>query len=124
MRSLLPSARVALQVLLLLPFWAAGSLLSARLHLPLPGAVAGMGLLLGALALGLVRAEWLEEGAEWLFRHMLLFFVPAGVGVVDHRELFGGAGLRALAAVVASTALVMLSTGAAVEWFARRREDA
>ncbi|HZZ83719.1 MAG TPA: CidA/LrgA family protein [Anaeromyxobacteraceae bacterium] len=118
---LLHHAHIAGQIALLLPFWAAGSLAVSRLHLPVPGGIAGLGLLLLALALGAVRTEWLADGAEWLFRHMLLFFIPAAVGVVDYPELFGPAGLRALAAVTVSTALAMLVTGATVEWVARRR---
>ncbi|BDG07322.1 CidA/LrgA family protein [Anaeromyxobacter paludicola] len=116
-----PRLRLLLQLALLVPFWAGGALLSSGLHLPVPGGVVGLGLLLAALAVGLVRVEWLADGAEWLFRHMLLFFIPAAVGVVDYPELFGREGLRAVAAIAISTALAMAATGAAVEWVSRRR---
>lgn len=116
--------RPALQVAILCAFWGAGTLVAHAVHLPLPGSVVGMALLLAGLRVGWVRLEWLDDGAGWLLRHMLLFFVPAAVGVVDHRDLLGGAGLRAVAVVVASTALVLVATGLTVEWLARRRDAA
>ncbi|ACG71333.1 LrgA family protein [Anaeromyxobacter sp. K] len=113
-----------LQLLALGAFWGAGALAARALRLPLPGGVVGMLLLLAALRLGVVRAEWLERGAAWLFRHMLLFFIPAAVGAIQYPELLGSEGARALAVVAVSTVLVMAVTGATVEWLARRREEA
>ncbi|WP_176063980.1 CidA/LrgA family protein [Anaeromyxobacter diazotrophicus] len=119
--TLAPRLRPLLQIAALLPFWAAGAALAAALHLPVPGPVLGLGLLLAALQLGLVRPAWFEEGASWLIRHMLLFFVPAAVGVVAYPALLGGEGLRILAVVAVSTVAVMVATGAAAEAVARRR---
>ncbi|HYG66597.1 MAG TPA: CidA/LrgA family protein [Anaeromyxobacteraceae bacterium] len=113
--------RVPLQIAVLTLFWAAGGRLSAWLGLPIPGAVIGMVLLLAALRLRLVRPEWLDAGSDFLLRHMLLFFIPAAVGVVQFPELLGVAGARVLAIVAASTLLVMIATGGAVEWAVRRR---
>lgn len=112
---------LALQLLALGAFFAAGAAAARALGLPLPGGVVGMLLLLAALRLGLVRAQWLERGAAWLFRHMLLFFIPAAVGAIQYPELLGADGARALGVVAASTVLVMAVTGATVEWLARRR---
>ncbi len=114
--SAVPSAlRIALEVSALAAFWGAGTVLSALLHVPIPGPVSGMALLLLALELRVVRAEWLEAGTDWLLRHMLLFFVPAAVGAVQYPELLGAEGLRVLAVVTASTVAVMVATGYAVE---------
>lgn len=123
--SCLPMVRLRplLQILLLVPFWRAGVAIAAGLDLPVPGSVVGLALLLAALALGVVRVEWLEEGADWLFRHMLLFFIPAAVGVIQYPELLGGEGVRVLAVVALSTALVMLATAAVVELLVRRRAE-
>ncbi|HEX8908727.1 MAG TPA: CidA/LrgA family protein [Anaeromyxobacteraceae bacterium] len=117
-----PHLRRLLQVGALLPFWAAGEGAGRALRLPVPGPVLGLFLLLAALRLGLVKPGWLEEGASWLIRHMLLFFVPAAVGVVAFPELLGGEGLRVLAVIALSTVAVMVATAAAAEAMARRRE--
>jgi holin-like protein len=102
-------------------FWGAGVTVSAALHLPIPGQVVGLALLFSALQLGLVKASWFEHGASWLIGHMLLFFVPAAVGVVAYPALFGSEGLRVVAVVALSTVAVMLATAAAAEVVARRR---
>lgn len=117
------SLRIALQIGALTALSAGGSAVSARLHLPVPGPIVGMAVLLAALQLRVVRAEWLDAGAGFLFRHMLLLFVPAAVGAIDHRELLGADGARVLGVVAASTLLVMTATGCAVEWAVRRRRE-
>ncbi len=61
-----------------------GDLLVQWLHLPLPGALAGMLLLLGALvALGRVPAA-LERVSGTLLQNMMLLFIPSVAGVMLH----------------------------------------
>jgi holin-like protein len=70
-----------------------------------------------------VRSEWFDVGTSFLFRHMLLFFVPAAVGAMQYPQLFGTEGLRVLAVVGASTVLVMVATAFAVEWSVARESS-
>ncbi len=121
MNRLRRASAAALQVGALSLLAAAGGLLTRALRLPIPGAVAGMALLLLGFRLRVLRPGWFDPGAGFLLRHMLLFFVPAAVGVVQYPELLGAEGVRVLAVVAASTTLVMAATGLAVEWAARRR---
>jgi len=46
---------------------------------------------------------------------MLLFFVPAVLAVLDHREFLGLLGLKLLAVVLGGTLLVMGGTGLTVD---------
>lgn len=96
-------------VLLALQFL--GEVLSRRFALPIPGNVLGMGLLLVALWMKIVRAEWVEEAAELLLSHLALFFVPAGVGVMVYFDLIGRQWLPIVVATVVSTFVVMAVTG-------------
>ncbi len=116
--------RWLLQLLVLVPFWLAGLGISAATHAAVPGGVAGMLLLLAALHLRWVRLAWLEEGAGLLLRHMLLFFIPAAVGVMQHPEFAGRAGARVALVIAVSTVLVMSATGLAAELVARARSGA
>lgn len=50
--------------------------------LPIPGPVAGMLLLLGALLAWPRLQSLVEEGARQLLSHLSLLFVPAGAGIV------------------------------------------
>ena len=79
-----------------------GEVLARSLHLPVPGPVVGMVLLLGALRFPLVRAS-VATVAEFLLGHLSLLFVPVGVGVMTHLGLLGHYGLRMATVIVLST---------------------
>lgn len=86
----------------LLALQSIGELLARGLHLPFPGPVVGMILLLIALRLPLVQAP-VAACADFLLSHLSLLFVPVGVGVMTHLALIGSYGLRILVALVVST---------------------
>ncbi|WP_425148142.1 CidA/LrgA family protein [Deinococcus sp.] len=80
--TLSPTFRTLLGLGLLCGFAALGQGLMTALRLPFPGSVAGL-LLLAALALKVVRLEWVERAADGLLGLLSLLFVPAAVGVLD-----------------------------------------
>ena len=86
----------------LLALQSAGELLARGLHLPFPGPVVGMVLLLVALNFALVR-EPVAACAEFLLSHLSLLFVPVGVGVMTHLGLLSAYGWRILLVIVLST---------------------
>jgi holin-like protein len=86
----------------LLVLQSAGELLSRALHLPFPGPVVGLVLLLIALRFEAVRKP-VSECADFLLAHLSLLFVPVGVGVMTHLGLLGAYGARLLAVIVLST---------------------
>ena len=69
-------------ILTLLFFQALGEGLVRLLHVPVPGPVAGMGLLFLWLSLRGGASRRLERIGLDLLQHLGLFFVPAGVGVI------------------------------------------
>jgi len=79
-----------------------GELLSRGLHLPFPGPVIGMLLMVLALRWPVVRAP-VAATAGFLLSHLSLLFVPVGVGVMTHLGLLGQFGLRMLIVIVLST---------------------
>lgn len=94
---------------LLLLCQSAGEALARLAHLPLPGPVLGMLLLIALLALPAVRTP-VEAAAQPLLAHLSLLFVPVGVGVVVHLGLIAQYGLRMLLAIVLSTWVGLLVT--------------
>jgi holin-like protein len=86
----------------LLLLQSAGELLSRGLHLPFPGPVVGMVLLLLALSFEVVR-EPVQACANFLLSHLSLLFVPVGVGVMTHLSLVSEYGGRMLVVIVLST---------------------
>lgn len=99
--------------------WLAGEALARFAHLPVPGGVVGLALALLLLASGRVDALDLQRGARWLMAEMLLFFVPAVLAVLDHREFLSLLGLKLLAVVLLGTVLVMGGTGLVVDMCCR-----
>lgn len=104
-----------LQVGLLLLFWQAGEGIVELTAMPVPGGVVGMALLLALLSADRLGVGNVQRGARWLIGDMLLFFVPAVLAVLQHRELLGVLGLKLLAIILVGTALVMAATALTVE---------
>jgi putative effector of murein hydrolase LrgA (UPF0299 family) len=93
----------------LLALQSAGEALSRLLHLPFPGPVVGLMLMLAALRWQLVR-DSVQGTAEFLLAHLSLLFVPVGVGVMTHLNLLGQYGARLFAVIVLSTWVAMAAT--------------
>ncbi len=104
-----------LQIAGLIVIWWGCEALVRALALPVPGGVVGMAVLLVLLASGRVRSAWFRRGSNGLLDHMLLFFVPATMALLDHPELFSLIGLKMLAVIVVGTILVMTGTALVVE---------
>ena len=114
LRSKLRRSRV-LQICLLVLFSLLGQALAQLLGLPVPGGVVGMALVLLLLATRRLRVRNVHRGASWLLGEMLLFFVPAVMSLLDHREFLGLLGLKLLAVIVLGTALVMSGTALTID---------
>lgn len=98
----------------------AGGLLSSFLHLPVPGPVVGILVLLGVLAaLGKVPLL-LRETAEFMIGHLNLFYIPAGVGVMAYAALVRQDWLPIVAALFGSTFLALIVGSLVFQWVARR----
>ena len=98
-------------LLILLAFLAAGTLLVRATRLPIPGNVLGMVLLTAALQLRLVRVAWVADAAAVLLRHLALFFVPPGVGLMLYFGLLRGEWLPIVAGAAVGTLAVLLVVG-------------
>lgn len=105
----------ATQIALLILIWQAGEAVVRVLHLPVPGAVIGMLFVLGLLATGRLKLISLRSGARWLLAEMLLFFIPAVLAILDHREFLGLLGLKVLAVILVGATTVMIVTALAVD---------
>ena len=98
-----------------------GEIISRGLHLPLPGPVVGMLLLLLALRWPLVH-DSVQVVAEFLLQHLSLLFVPVGVGVMTHLDVLGQYGVRIALVIVLSTWISLAVTALVLR--ALMREDA
>ncbi len=85
----------------------AGEAISRALHLPLPGPVLGLILILIGFTLWPPLIARVRDTAQGFLNHLSLLFVPAGVGVVGHLDELGKTGPRLLVALVVSTILAI-----------------
>ena len=113
--------RLVSELAVLLAFYFLGCQLAAWWHLPIPGGVVGMVLLLLAFALGWVKPATLQLGAGVLMAEMLLFFIPALMSLLDYGVLVRDEGWRILLVIGVSTLLVMVVTAFTVEAVCRWR---
>jgi holin-like protein len=108
-------------LLALLLCWLTGEAIVTLLGLPVPGAVAGMLLLLAiALWRRRISAQTVEAGSG-LLSHMALLFVPAGVGLVDQSTLIAQHGLAMMATLVLSAIVTLSVTALTLQWLLQRK---
>lgn len=100
-----------IQIGILYAFFLLGEFIKGLFNLMIPASILGMLLLFTALTLGLVKLAWIEIGAEFMMRHLVFFFIPPTVGVMNYFNLFGGKGVLLIIIPILSTFLVMLSSG-------------
>ena len=113
--------RLVSEIAVLLAIYFLACQISVWLHLPIPGGVVGMALLLLAFALGWVKPAALQLGAGVLMAEMLLFFIPALMSLLDYGALVRDEGWRILLVIGISTLLVMVVTAFTVEAVCRWR---
>jgi holin-like protein len=104
-----------LQVAMLFAFWLGGEGLARLTGLPVPGGIVGMLAVLALLATGRLSVFSMRRGADWFIADMLLFFVPAVLGLLDHREFLSLLGLKLLVVILTGTVAVMAVTALTVD---------
>lgn len=108
--------RVLAQIGLIVAIWLLAVEISSRFLPAVPPSVSGIAIALALMALGLLRREWVADGASWLLREMLLFFIPVVIAVLQYRQLLEGRILAILCVIAGSTACVMLATAFTVDF--------
>jgi len=100
---------------LFIVFQLAGDALKTFLNLPIPSATIGMLLLLIFLFI-IPQNKNITNAAQKLLLHLPLFFIPAGVGIMQYTEILKQDSLALLASVFGSTTLCFILAA----WFTQR----
>ena len=80
-----------------------------------PASVIGMILLLICLLTGFLKIEHVQEKADFLLGNMAIFFVPAGVSLINSLGLITENMLVLLLSGTIATVVIMIVTGKIVE---------
>jgi holin-like protein len=97
----------------------AGEVFVRALHLPIPGPVIGLVLLLVLLfardrfslpARGPLGGEGVEQASRAMLANLSLLFIPAGVGVVQKLDLLAEHGVAIIVILAVSVVVTLLAT--------------
>ena len=104
------------QLALLIAIYQVGDLVVRWTGLPIPGNVVGILLLYVLLNLGLIPLEYVQDAADFLLRHLVFFFIPVAVDLMNWGGVFYRYGLMLALAIITSTVLTFLGTGFIAQW--------
>lgn len=114
------------QMAFLMALFLASNWLVGFTGLPMPGNVLGIIVLFLLLLTGVVKEEHISTAANFLLKHMVFFFVPVAVGLMQWGGVFYDYGWILLAAVVIGAILPLLAVGLlgrALRRRTRRKEE-
>ncbi|WP_201715695.1 CidA/LrgA family holin-like protein [Rossellomorea arthrocnemi] len=114
--------RIIIQVGILYAFSLIGGAVEQLFHLPTPGSIIGLMLLLACLSLKIVPLIIVEDGASFLLAILPLLFIPAMTGVMNYPSLLSGTGAVLFLIVVLSTIVTMAVSGFASQHLEKRSE--
>lgn len=113
---------IILQIGILFVFSFVGNVIHDVFNLIIPGSIIGFLLLFLCLCLKVVPVHFIENGAGFLLRLLMLFFIPSTVGIINYPSLLSLHGAWFFLAVLFSTVLSMVIAGKAGQFFEIRAE--
>lgn len=78
--------KIIVQIGVILGICLVGEGISLLLPISFPGSVIAMILLFLLLLSGLLRPDHIRQKSDFLLQNMAFFFIPAGVGIIEHTE--------------------------------------
>ena len=112
------------QLGIILGIWAGGELISSLLSgfFKLPGTIVGMILLFLLLQFKIIKEETIKDVADFLLNNMAIFFVPAGVSLINSLGLISDNMMVLLLSATVATVIIMIVTGKIVEFMINKKE--
>lgn len=111
---------LVVQLLVFIGLAYAGDWVTHQLSIPLPGSILSLVVVFLLLQFRIIKLAWVAAGADWYIRHLLLFFIPPAMGVMEYPNLLKSAGIGIILTIAVSTACVMATAGLLAEWMSRR----
>lgn len=104
--------------------WACGELISSLFSsiVNIPGTIVGMIILFLLLQFKIIKEETIKDVADFLLNNMAIFFVPAGVSLINSLGLIGDNLAVLLLSVTVATMIIMVATGKTVDIMINRKE--
>src|SRR5690625_5556430 len=97
-----------MQIAILFSVYYIGVFIQEYFQLFIPGSVIGLILLFLLLVTGILQSKWIEDGARFMLNHLVLFFIPATVGILNYYEIFICNGIFIIIFLIVSTFFVIV----------------
>ena len=112
------------QLGIILGIWAVGELVSSLLSniINMPGTIIGMIILFLLLQFKIMKEETIKDVADFLLGNMAIFFVPAGVSLINSLGLITENMLVLLLSGTVATIIIMIVTGKIVEIMINKKD--
>lgn len=114
--------RPLLQFLIILAFYSLGELIAYLLPFSFSGAIIGMVLLFISLYTKLVKLEMIQEVSHFFLKYMPLFFIPAGVSVMNSFGLIKTELIAIISALILSTLFMLMFISLVVDYLIKKVE--
>ena len=88
-----------------------GEIIKYFVHLPIPGSIYGLALMLVLLTTKVIKIEQVKEVGEFLIEIMPLMFIPAAVGLLTSWKQLQSILVPVVIITVVTTFVVMIVTG-------------
>lgn len=110
------------ELLIILIIFFIGEITSKVLHLPIPGNIIGMLLLLMLLLTNTIKVSQVETIAKFFLDHLAFFFVPAGVGLLASLNILKDSWGKILLVCLLTTSITIAVTGFIVQLLTPKEE--
>ena len=88
----------------------------------IPGSIVGMIILFLLLQFKVIKEETIKDVADFLLSNMSIFFVPAGVSLINSFGLIKDNMMILILSGTIATIIIMLATGKTVEFMINKKE--
>lgn len=105
------------QLGIILGIWASGELISSLFKsiINIPGTIVGMIILFLFLQFKVIKEEMIKDVTDFLLNNMAIFFVPAGVSLIQSLGLIRDNIIVLILSGTVATVVIMLATGKVVD---------
>ena len=113
------------QLVIILSIWVIGEYISSFIQgiILIPGSIVGMLLLFLLLQFKDLDLSSIENVSGFFLDNMAIFFIPAGVSLINSLDLIRENVLVLLLVICLSTLIVMYTTGIIVEKMIKKKEE-
>lgn len=104
------------EALIVFGIYLIGEVIVSLTHIPIPGNIIGLLLLLIGLCTKIIKVSQVETLTNFFLDHLAFFFLPAGVSLMNSLGLIKANIIQILVVCVITTAVIITSTGLIVQF--------